>query len=135
MVIAAGTPAWAVAFYILLALVTLGAMLVVPQLLGQRHTGRTTGDRYESGLPPAGGLPKRFSISFYLVAILFVVFDLEAAFIFAWATVARQAGWSGYIEMVVFVVLLFAGLVYLWATGALDWGTSGRDKRLRGGGR
>jgi NADH-quinone oxidoreductase subunit A len=47
--------------------------------------------------------------------------------------VARQAGWSGYIEMVVFVVLLFAGLVYLWATGALDWGSSGRDKRLRGG--
>ncbi len=74
----------------------------------RRSSGSATrdgprGDRYESGLPPAGGLPKRFSISFYLVAILFVVFDLEAAFIFAWVTAARQAGWTGYIEMLVFV--------------------------------
>ena len=131
MLIAAGTPSWGVALYVALAAVTLGVMLVVPALLGQRHKGRTTGDRYESGLPPAGGLPKRFSISFYLVAILFVVFDLEAAFIFAWVTAARQAGWTGYIEMLVFVLLLLAGLVYLWATGALDWGASG--KRRRGG--
>ena len=127
MLIAAGTAPWAVAFYVATAVLVLAVMLGVPALLGQRHKGRTTGERYESGLPPAGGLPKRFSISFYLVAILFVVFDLEAAFIFAWVTAAREAGWTGYIEMTVFVVLLLAGLVYLWATGALDW-------RARGGG-
>ena len=61
---------------------------------------------------------------FYVVALAFLIFDLEAAFLFAWAVSAREVGWLGYIEVFVFVVMLFAGLAYLWAKGALDWGAS-----------
>jgi NADH-quinone oxidoreductase subunit A len=78
-------------------------------------------------------LPRRFSIEFFLLAILFVVFDLESVFIFAWAVAARRLGWAGYVEIVVFVVLLVAALVYLWASGALDWGTSARLRATRKG--
>ena len=67
-------------------------MLLVPAVLGQRHRERTTGERYESGLPPASDLPARYSIEFYLVAMLFVVFDLESAFVFAWAVVGAAPG-------------------------------------------
>jgi NADH-quinone oxidoreductase subunit A len=125
------TSAVGVVLYVLLAVVVTASMLLLPLVLGQRHRGRTTGERYESGLPAAGGLPRRFSLEFYVVAMLFVVFDLEAAFLFAWAVSARETGWLGYIEVVVFVLLLLAGLVYLWATGALDWGTGGRQRRAR----
>ena len=100
-------------------------------VLGQRHRELTTGTRYESGLPPAGPLPQRFSIEFYQIAVFFVVFDLEAVFIFAWAVGLRQSGWRGYAEALVFIVLLLAGLVYLWRLGALDWGTSSRLRRKR----
>jgi len=122
------TTGWAVVIYILLAVVTIASMVILPQLLGQRHRERTTGERYESGLPIAGELPERFSVEFFLLAILFVVFDLESVFIFAWAVAARPLGWTGYVEIVVFVVLLVAALAYLWRTGALDWGTAARMK-------
>ena len=61
---------------------------------------------------------------FYVVALAFLIFDLKAAFLFAWAVAARDVGWLGYAELLVFVVMLLAGLVYLWAKGALDWGAS-----------
>ena len=127
MSVAVLTSGWAVVIYILLAVVTIAAMVIIPQLLGQRHRDRTTEERYESGLPAAGDLPQRFSVDFFLLAILFVVFDLEAVFIFAWAVAARPLGWTGYIEIVV-VILLVVALAYLWRTGALDWGTTARLK-------
>ncbi len=129
MHVGAETSPWGVVFYLLLTTMVIASMLLIPAVLGQRHRERTTGERYESGLPPASDLPRRYSIEFYLVAMLFVVFDLESAFIFAWAVVARRLGWTGYIEMLVFIVLLLAALAYLWRRGALDWGTSGRRKR------
>ena len=131
MVVAAQTSGWGVIFYLLLAAIVLATMLLVPAVLGQRHRELTTGTRYESGLPAAGGLPTRFSIEFYLVAMLFVVFDLESAFIFAWAVAARRLGWIGYIEVLVFIVLLLAALAYLWRRGALDWGTDLRRRARR----
>jgi NADH-quinone oxidoreductase subunit A len=131
----AGTAWWALVLYGVFAALTLGAMLVLPRLLGQRHRELTTDEQYESGLPMAeGGLPRRYSIEFFLVAILFVVFDLESVFIFAWAVTARRLGWVGYVEMLVFIALLMAALVYLWASGALDWGTGARQKARRRGG-
>src|SRR5450830_1611655 len=99
--------------------------------LGARRAAR--GIPYESGIKPAGPLPKRLSVEFYQVALFFVIFDLEAVFIFAWAVNARRLGWTGYLEIVVFVALLFAGLVYLWKVGGLDWGAAGRRRRLRRG--
>ncbi len=129
MLVGAHSSAWGIVFYLLLITMVIASMLLVPAVLGQRHRERTTGERYESGLPPASDLPARYSIEFYLIAMLFVVFDLESAFVFAWAVVARRIGWSGYIEMLVFIVLLVAALADLWRRGAREWGTSGRRGR------
>jgi NADH-quinone oxidoreductase subunit A len=126
-----GTAWWALVLYVVFAAVTIGAMVLIPRIAGERHRGLTTDERYESGLPMAGELPRRHSIEFFLVAILFVVFDLESVFIFAWAVAARRLGWAGYIEIAVFIVLLVAALIYLWASGSLDWGTSGRQRAAR----
>ncbi len=76
-----------------------------------------------------GRCPTRLSVEFYQVALFFVIFDLEAVFIFSWAVAARQLGWLGYFELLFFVLLLFAGLVYLWKAGALDWGAAGRRRQ------
>lgn len=120
---------WPFLVYAVLVVIIAASIVGIAAVLGQRHHDLTTGERYESGLPQAGPLPKRFSIEFYEIAVFFVVFDLEAVFIFAWAVALRQAGWRGYTEALIFIVLLLAGLVYLWRLGALDWGTSAR---LRG---
>jgi NADH-quinone oxidoreductase subunit A len=122
---------WPFLVYAVLAVVLPAVIIGVSAVLGERHHELTTGTRYESGLPPAGPLPQRFSIEFYQIAVFFVVFDLEAVFIFAWAVGLRESGWRGYAEALVFIVLLLAGLVYLWRLGALDWGTSSRLRRNR----
>jgi len=124
---------WPAVLYAALVLVVVTAIIVVSALLGERGRDPERGIPYESGIKPAGPLPKRLSVEFYQVALFFVIFDLEAVFIFAWAVNARRLGWIGYLEMVTFVGLLFAGLVYLWKTGALDWGPAGRRRRLRKG--
>jgi NADH-quinone oxidoreductase subunit A len=102
-------------------LVVVTAMLALGWVLGQRHRTRATVVPFESGMIPLGNARTRFQAQFYLVAMFFVVFDLEAVFIFAWAVAAREVGWSGYIEILVFVAILVAALAYLWRVGALDW--------------
>ena len=97
-------------------------------MLGERQYHGSDAERYESGIKPAGPLPRRLSVEFYQIALFFVIFDLEAVFIFSWAVSARKLGWPGYFELLVFVLLLFAGLVYLWRVGALDWGAAGRRR-------
>lgn len=114
---------WALGVYFAVVLLLVAAMLVVSYLLGQRHNENATGTPYESGIVSAGSAHVRLSAKFYLVAMFFVIFDLEAAFIFAWAVAGRELGWSGYWEMLVFVGVLLAALVYLWRLGALDWST------------
>jgi len=76
---------------------------------------------YESGMTPLGGTRDRFSVKFYLVAMLFIVFDLEAVFMIPWSVSFRDLGLFGLVEMLVFVVVLFVGLVYAWKRGALEW--------------
>ena len=95
-------------------------MLGVSYIAGVKH--RQHGEPFESGVVTIGEGHFRLSAQFYLVAMFFVIFDLESVFIYAWAVSARESGWAGYIEMVVFIVILLAGLVYLWRLGALDWG-------------
>jgi NADH-quinone oxidoreductase subunit A len=97
-------------------------LIAVSSLIGQRHTGRVTGEPYESGMPLTGDARMRFSIKYYLVAMFFVIFDIEALFIFAWSVSARRLGWSGYIVIVIFIGILLVALMYLWRLGALDWG-------------
>ncbi len=103
----------------ILALVAL--MLGLSHVLGQRHSAPSTVQPYESGILPVGDARLRFPAQFYLIAMFFVVFDLEVVFIYAWAVAARDVGWAGYLEMVVFVLILLAALGYLWRIGALDW--------------
>jgi NADH-quinone oxidoreductase subunit A len=101
-------------------------------VLGQRHSERATGDVYEGGIVSTGSARVRLSVKFYLVAMFFVIFDLEAVFLFAWAVAARELGWAGYAEALVFVVILVAALVYLWRSGALDWGERAIAQGTRG---
>jgi NADH-quinone oxidoreductase subunit A len=121
---------WPLGLYTACAVALVIAMLAISYVLGERSRRPPTMGPYESGMVPTGSARLKFPVNFYLVAIFFVVFDLEAVFIFAWAVRARQLGWSGYIEMLVFVVLLLVALVYLWRIGALDWGTR---RRMREG--
>ncbi len=120
---------WALGVYFGLVLFLVTAMLVVSYLLGQRHHENATGVPYESGIVSAGSAHVRLSAKFYLVAMFFVIFDLEAAFIFAWAVAGRELGWSGYWEIVIFAGVLIAALVYLWRLGALDWSSIRRHTR------
>ena len=113
---------WPMGLYFIAVLLLVTVMLALSHFLGQRHQERATDDPYESGMVSTGPGRMRPDVKFYLVAMLFVIFDLEAVFIFAWSVSLRELGWSGYIEMLVFIGVLLAALVYLWRLGALDWG-------------
>jgi NADH-quinone oxidoreductase subunit A len=106
-------------------------MIAVSALLGQRHQQRTTGDPFESGMVPTGSARIRFDVKFYLMAMFFVIFDLEAVFVYAWAVDVRQLGWSGYVEILVFVGFLVLALFYLWRIGALNWSTMGQRRQAQ----
>ena len=114
---------WPFLVYSLLAFGIIGVILVVSYVLGERHKDTTIQRPYESGMLPTGSSHFRYSVTFYLVAMFFVLFDVESLFIFAWAIRFRDLAWPGYIEIVIFISILLAGLVYLWKLGALDWGT------------
>ena len=123
---------WPLAVYFGLVLLVVASMLGVSYVLGQRHGQPATGTVYESGIVPEGSAHVRLSIKFYVVAMLFVVFDLEAVFIFLWAVAGRELGWSGYWEAFIFIGVLAATLAYVWRMGALDWyGMMGRSGKVR----
>lgn len=117
---------WPLAVYFGAVLVLVAVMMGLSYILGQRHNDRSTGEPYESGIVSSGSAQLRFSARFYLVAILFVIFDLEAVFIIAWAIAFRKLGWPGYVGVLVFIGVLVAALAYEWRVGALDWGPTGR---------
>ena len=119
---------WPLAVYVAIVGMLVIAMLSLSFVLGQRHTDRATGSPYESGILSEGSARVRFSAKFYLVAMFFVIFDLEAVFLFAWAVAVRETGWTGYAEALLFIMVLLATLVYLWRVGALDWGQG--NKRM-----
>lgn len=113
---------WPLGLYSAAVIGVVSVMIILSHLLGQRHQDRATGEPYESGMPVTGSARVRLSAQFYLVAMFFVIFDLESVFIFGWAVSAREVGWAGYAEVLVFIAVLVAALVYLWRLGALDWG-------------
>ena len=124
-VLAAQTgPVWPLGVYVAAAFFLAVAMLAVSYVLGERHRDRTTGVPYESGVMPVGSARLRFPTRFYLIAMFFVIFDLEAVFILTWAVAARELGWTGYVEVLVFIGILLVALAYLWRQGALDWRTA-----------
>ena len=124
---------WPLVVYFALVVATAAGMIAFSWVLGERHRQRATGLPYESGVVSTGSARLRLSADFYLVAMFFVIFDLEAVFLFAWAIAARESGWAGYAAVVIFVAVLAAALAYLWRAGALDWGPPkgrGRPSRL-----
>ncbi len=120
---------WPIVVYFFLTLAIVVGMMVVSYVLGQRHQERATGAPYEAGIVSEGSAQVRFSVKFYLTAMFFVIFDLESIFIYAWAVSASTLGWSGYVEMVVFIVILVATLIYLWRMGGLDWAPKSRRRQ------
>lgn len=104
-------------------------MLGLSWLLGGRAWGRAKNEPFESGVVGVGSATMRMSAKFYLVAMFFVIFDVEALYLYAWAISLKQAGWAGFFEAVVFIAVLLASLVYLWRIGALDWAPQSRKRR------
>ena len=102
-----------------------GVILGLSYILGQRHHQRATGEPYEGGILSTGSARIRFSSQFYLVAMLFVIFDVETVFILSWAIAFRELGWYGYAGVAVFMLMLVVVLVYEWRNGALDFGPDG----------
>ena len=108
------------------------SMLVMSWLLGRPKRSRVDTTPYECGIVPIEPLEgRRFSVKFYLVAMLFVIFDIEAVFLFAWAIVIPDVGWTGFWGAAVFILILLAGLLYDSRTGALDWAPESSSGRPR----
>ncbi|MFQ5877343.1 MAG: NADH-quinone oxidoreductase subunit A [Acidobacteriota bacterium] len=105
----------------LAALVLGTAILALSTLLGRPSRSRTDLSPYECGLPPFEPADRRYTVRFYMVAMLFILFDIEAAFLYPWATVFRDLGMRGFVEMMIFIGVLVVGLAYCWRRGALDW--------------
>ncbi len=96
--------------------------MVLTAVLGPRTKGKIKNEAYESGVGPTiGTVDQKFSVKFYLLAILFLIFDIEAVFMYPWAVSVRELGWFGFTEMVVFMLLLLTGLIYIIKKGVLNW--------------
>jgi NADH-quinone oxidoreductase subunit A len=113
----------------LVAMLLAAGLIGVSYLLGKRVKNRVKDMPYESGIVPTGDARQRFSVKFYLVAMLFIVFDIEAIFLYPWAVVYRELLMPGFIEMLIFVILILSGFFYIWKKGALDW--SGSDSKRK----
>jgi NADH-quinone oxidoreductase subunit A len=105
----------------LLAMALAAGLLTASYLLGKRVRNKVKDMPYESGIVPTGDARQRFSVKFYLVGMLFILFDIEAIFLYPWAVVFRDLRMAGFVEMLIFVVLILSGFFYIWKKGALDW--------------
>lgn len=119
-------PLWPLFLYAGIVMLLLGVILGLSYILGQHHKDRATDKPYEGGIEQTGSARLRFSAQFYLVAMLFVIFDIEAVFIMLWALGFYELGWPGYIGASIFIAQLVVVLIYEWGTGALDIGINGK---------
>src|SRR5207244_10558902 len=116
----------------LIAMSLAAGLLTVSYLLGKKVRNLIKDTPYESGITPTGDARQRFSVKFYLVGMLFILFDIEAIFLYPWVVVYRDLKMFGFMEMAIFVVLILSGFFYIWKKGALDWaaepGPAGRKR-------
>lgn len=117
---------WPLIVFALIVISLVGIMIGLSWILGERHKEKTTDEPFESGMPPTGSARLRFSSGFYIIAMFFVIFDLDAAFIMLWAVSFRELGLAGYIGIVIFIGLLVVLLIYELSIGALDFGPNGK---------
>ncbi|MBE0409008.1 MAG: NADH-quinone oxidoreductase subunit A [Anaerolineales bacterium] len=108
--------------YLVLVIIIASGAIGISYVLGERHSDRKKGEPYESGIQVTGMAWSRLSANFYMIAILFVIFDLETIFIIAWALGVIELGWPGFIGALVFILVLVVALIYEWRMGTLDWG-------------
>ena len=121
--------------YVGITVLLIAALLFLAWWLGNKDRTPVKAQPYESGVIPTGQAKLLEPVPFYLVAIFFIVFDVEAVFIVSWAVAYDLLGWAGFIQITFFIVILFLGLVYLWRRGGLDWGPSAQRCRRTGGSR
>ncbi len=105
-----------------IATVIAGAIVTLSYFIGQHKPNRAKLSPYECGVPPVGDARERFSVKFYMVAMLFILFDVEAVFLYPWAVVLRELKMFGFWEMIVYIGIFLVGLFYVWKKGVLDWG-------------
>lgn len=126
------SPLWPLVVYLFAVVALVLFMLGLSALVGQRSKmRRATVEPFESGVLSIGPSQVPISVEFYLVAMFFVIFDLETVFIFAWAVAFYELGWFGYFAISVFVLILVVALIYEWKSGALDWGVKTRKGLVR----
>ena len=104
-------------------------IVILSQLVGQHKPNRAKMSPYECGVQPIGDARGRFSVKFYLVAMLFILFDVEAVFLYPWAVILRQLKMFGFWEMMVYIGIVLVGLFYVWKKGVLDWGLAAARRR------
>ncbi|HYU46778.1 MAG TPA: NADH-quinone oxidoreductase subunit A [Terriglobales bacterium] len=112
-----------------IATVLAGAIVTLSWLIGQHKPNRAKLSPYECGVPPIGDARERFSVKFYMVAMLFILFDVEAVFLYPWAVILRELKMFGFWEMIVYIGIFLVGLFYVWKKGVLDWGVSSARRR------
>ena len=116
----------ALSVYAAMVAVLLGVLMFLATWLGRRNPYPEKDRPYESGVTPTGSARLRFPVQFYLVAIFFIIFDLEAVFIYSWAVAYDLLGWPGYYSITFFIAALVVGLVYIWKKKGLEWGPKER---------
>lgn len=109
---------------IVIAIAVAGAMVGLSALVGKKVRDPVKSMPYESGMQPIGNARERFSVKFYLVAMVFIVFDIEAIFLYPWAVIYRELKLFAFFEMLVFILLVLCGFFYIWKKGVLDWSTN-----------
>jgi|TARA_B110000908_G_scaffold147690_1_gene179596 NADH-quinone oxidoreductase subunit A len=119
---------WPFVVYFVAVLMLVATMLGLSYILGQRRANNATNMPFESGVLSVGSPQIHMSAEFYLIAIFFVIFDLETVFIFAWAIAFFELGWSGFIAISLFIFILGVALIYELRSGALDWGIKTRTE-------
>ena len=107
--------------HLLIAAILAGLISSLSVLVGWRRPNRAKQQAYECGMEPTGDAREPFSVKFYLVAMVFILFDVEAIFLYPWAMVFRSLSWYGFTEMMIYIAVLLVGYIYLWKKGALDW--------------
>jgi len=126
---------WSAAVYVLAVIALCGIMLGLSALLGGKSVARARDEPFESGVVSASPERLRLSAKFYLVAMFFVIFDVEALYLYAWAISVRESGWMGFLEGATFIGVLTVSLIYLARIGALDWAPAARKRpKLTGAG-
>ena len=113
----------------LVAMLLAAGLLSASYLLGKKVRNRVKDMPYESGIVPTGDARQRFSVKFYLVAMLFILFDIEAIFLYPWVVVYRELKMFAFVEMLIFVILILSGFFYIWKKGALDWSSTDLSSR------